>query len=923
MTVYINDFGVATTKLGFVYMEPSININIQTGRRVPSISLFADKQLRIKSYTNETERNNALIEIEAALDKAYVPCELIPNTAVYINGFNILSVTKRAELNKTFSITIEFTQGIQKVLYFPTEEERENAYEAILKIAESAGEAGDYNSLDNLPSLNGVKLKGDLTNEEVGIPTKTSELENDANFVPYQVQDGTGRKFIVLMNHDGLQGEMTDGSQVNLAMVSKWDVADFGSSALHYNMNSKDYVTINDTDIVATFKNFENDRYTLELRNHDNISGLDSTGTGHNLAMVSKWDVADFGAVGLHANLNTKDVVTINDKDVVATDKDLALKADKTELENTVIDIDNKLNLKADKATTYTKTEVDSIIAKIDQFKVKVVDTLPETGEELTVYLVPKDSSLQEDDNVYDEYIWTENRWEHIGDTKIDLSDYITNAQLAEELAKKQDNLIPSENLVVDGANIDVNAQRVVLYSLYDNRKFIQMANHDALSGITTTGDGINLAMVSKWDVADFGSSKVHMNLNTKDVITVNDKDVVATDKDLALKADKTAFDTEIQKINTELETKANKIEVENSLALKADKTELEQAVTELNTELDKKEDRALYIQIPLRTLKDEIYSQETILKWFGVESIPELKGKIAGNTIALIKWGISLSTNPHYYRFVPEYLAFESANQIKLVFNGLDTSNDESCKYEILINLDGTIIEGNSNVSLKILSVDTDDVTADQVEYINGDIKTVKEALDQLLYISPDITSFTGGGTYEKGSTINSINLSWTLNKEVTSQSINQGIGDLEVNLRKYDISDANLTEDTTYTLTVSDGKNSDSASTSVLFRQKRYWGVSTETSLTNEQVLALSQEFSTGRNQNRTFDCSGGKYFYFVIPTQYCNGIQFKVGGLSFTGMEETTIQLTNASGYEASYNVYRCSNIQTGSAINVEVF
>ena len=713
MTVYINDFGVATTKLGFVYMEPSININIQTGRRVPSISLFADKQLRIKSYTSEAERNNALVEIEAALDKAYVPCELIPNTAVYINGFNILSVTKRAELNKTFSITIEFTQGIQKVLYFPTEEERENAYEAILKIAESAGEAGDYNSLDNLPSLNGVELKGDLTNEEVGIPTKTSELENDANFVPYQVQDGTGRKFIVLMNHDALQGEMTDGSQVNLAMVSKWDVADFGSNVLHYNMNTKDYVTINDTDIVVVLKELKDGRRTIELKNHDTISGLDTEGTGYNLVMLSKWNVADFGSTG------------------------------------------------------------------------------------------------------------------------------------------------------------------------------------------------------------------VHMNLNTKDVVTVNDKDVVATDKDLALKADKTAFDTEIQKINTELETKANKIEVENSLALKADKTELEQAVTELNTELDKKEDRALYIQIPLRTLRDEIYSQETILGWFGVESIPELKGKISRNTIALIKWGISLSTNPHYYRFVPEYLAFESANQIKLVFNGLDTSNDESCKYEILINLDGTIIEGNSNVSLKILSVDTDDVTADQVEYINGDIKTVKEALDQLLYISPDITSFTGGGTYEKGSTINSINLSWTLNKDITSQSINQGIGDLEVGLRKYDISDANLTEDTTYTLTISDGKNSDSASTSVLFRQKGYWGVSTETSLTNEQILALSQEFSTRRNQNRTFDCSGGKYFYFVIPTQYCNGIQFKVGGLSFTGMEETTIQLTNASGYEASYNVYRCSNIQTGSAINVEVF
>lgn len=89
--------------------------------------------------------------------------------------------------------------------------------------------------------------------------------------------------------------------------------------------------------------------------NHDGLQGEMTDGSQVNLAMVSKWDVADFGAVGLHANLNTKDVVTINDKDVVATDKDLALKADKTELDNTVTSINGKLDLKADKATTYTK----------------------------------------------------------------------------------------------------------------------------------------------------------------------------------------------------------------------------------------------------------------------------------------------------------------------------------------------------------------------------------------------------------------------------------------------------------------------------------------------------------------------------------------------------------------------------------------
>lgn len=38
----------------------------------------------------------------------------------------------------------------------------------------------DYEDLDNKPSINGVELSG---NVEITIPTKTSDLENDSNFV--------------------------------------------------------------------------------------------------------------------------------------------------------------------------------------------------------------------------------------------------------------------------------------------------------------------------------------------------------------------------------------------------------------------------------------------------------------------------------------------------------------------------------------------------------------------------------------------------------------------------------------------------------------------------------------------------------------------------------------------------------------------
>ena len=56
--------------------------------------------------------------------------------------------------------------------------------------------------------------------------------------------------------------------------------------------------------------------------------------------------------------------------------------------------------------------------------KMQVVDTLPETGRTDTIYLVKKDNPGEQ--NLYDEYVYTETGWEHIGDTSVDLSNYYT-----------------------------------------------------------------------------------------------------------------------------------------------------------------------------------------------------------------------------------------------------------------------------------------------------------------------------------------------------------------------------------------------------------------------------------------------------------------------------------------------------------------
>lgn len=45
------------------------------------------------------------------------------------------------------------------------------------------GGSSDYDALINKPAINGVTLEGDKTTAELGLPTKTSDLENDSGFI--------------------------------------------------------------------------------------------------------------------------------------------------------------------------------------------------------------------------------------------------------------------------------------------------------------------------------------------------------------------------------------------------------------------------------------------------------------------------------------------------------------------------------------------------------------------------------------------------------------------------------------------------------------------------------------------------------------------------------------------------------------------
>lgn len=116
--------------------------------------------------------------------------------------------------------------------------------------------------------------------------------------------------------------------------------------------------------------------------------------------------------------------------------------------------------------------------------------------------------------------------------------------------------------------------------------------------------------------------------------------------------------------------------------------------------------------------------------------------------------------------------------------------------------------------------------------------------------------------------------------------------------------------------TVTATYGSQRASKVYNIFFKYKKYWGVSTNASLTSAQVLTLGN--STWADSKAmgatTFDCTGGKYVYYVVPSSL-ETPEFWVGGLKNTDVVTTRATVTNASGGSATYSIIRLANIQTG--------
>lgn len=93
----------------------------------------------------------------------------------------------------------------------------------------------------------------------------------------------------------------------------------------------------------------------------------------------------------------------------------------------------------------YTETEIDAKVNNINSqinsligFTATIVTSLPATGEVGVMYL-KLNTSASVEGNIYDEYIWVNNKFEKIGSTEttVDLSGYVTQTEMNTQLANK------------------------------------------------------------------------------------------------------------------------------------------------------------------------------------------------------------------------------------------------------------------------------------------------------------------------------------------------------------------------------------------------------------------------------------------------------------------------------------------------------
>lgn len=387
------------------------------------------------------------------------------------------------------------------------------------------------------------------------------ELEKAVKYEDTATEQNPGRKTIFLNNHDNICGKTTDGGSVNIAMVSKWNKVDLGSTAIELNLNgSAEHPTYNDSKEIAFLEDVQGSMETIALVKKDDLT--------YELQVGDKI----VGTINIPADQFLKSV------EYSADDKSLTFVFNTAEGEQTsVVDLSSLVD---------TYVAGSGIELAGNAFSVKL-DPASE------VYLSVSEAGI---------------KVEGIDAIKKDIQEVSANLSVVDK--KIEEEIRPELEKAVKYVDIaDENLPE---------RKAIVLKNGDVILGEKVEGGSSSLVQLNRWGVADFGSASVPFNINTpKDVrptvqeagqsgeeahkiaylsdVESSSAQIEEVKAALETKADKADVDSAVENINSALDQKADKIAVDaitEQLATKADAESVDNRFATVNEGLDSKADK-------------------------------------------------------------------------------------------------------------------------------------------------------------------------------------------------------------------------------------------------------------------------------------------------------------------------------------------
>lgn len=123
----------------------------------------------------------------------------------------------------------------------------------------------------------------------------------------------------------------------------------------------------------------------------------------------------------LQSDTNNR-AVSDAEKNKLANIEDGAEKNKVNSVNNKVGDVVLKISDLENDKTFKTEAEIQSMINNSTKLKKEVVTSFPNSGKDDVIYLL---KNKNDENNVYTEYLWIGDKWEIIGDTKVDLTGYV------------------------------------------------------------------------------------------------------------------------------------------------------------------------------------------------------------------------------------------------------------------------------------------------------------------------------------------------------------------------------------------------------------------------------------------------------------------------------------------------------------------